>query len=94
MKITLAHANGKTYAGRTPYLNAPFAVIANAPPCKCGEDEVRVYSKSPTINHDKVTGDAFCRYCDAPAGRLTAKVETIFGIEEDQNVLNGRCRVY
>ena len=32
--------------------------------------------------------------CAAPVGWIYQKVSTIFGLEEDERVLRGRCRVY
>ena len=38
--------------------------------------------------------DADCVVCSKPVGVLRVEVSTIFGIDEDERVLNGRCRVY
>ena len=45
-----------------------------------------------TAGHDTYEADASCGCCGKRVGTLRVKVSTIFGIEED--VLNGRCRVY
>ena len=44
--------------------------------------------------HDTYIADARCVQCGEPMGTLRAKVDTIFGIEEDERVLNSGCRVY
>lgn len=41
-----------------------------------------------------VYGDARCIHCGALVGRLTIWLDTIFGLQEDDLVLNGRARVY
>lgn len=44
--------------------------------------------------HDTYTSLAGCTACGKLAGKLVVTVSTIFGIEEDERVLNGRARVY
>lgn len=43
---------------------------------------------------DEWHADGFAICCDENVGLLVVKVDTIFGIEEDEAVLNGRARVY
>jgi hypothetical protein len=40
----------------------------------------------------RVDGTALC--CGDPVGHIYATMDTIFGLEEDEAVLNGRARVY
>jgi hypothetical protein len=69
-----------TAEGACPHCGAtPFVVSG------CG-----VTSKG----HDTYYADARTRCCERPAGQLQLKVNTLFGIEEDERVLRGRCRVY
>ena len=35
-----------------------------------------------------------CRNCSEAVGYIYARPNTIFGLEEDERVLHGRCRVY
>lgn len=44
--------------------------------------------------HDYYEAKAHCIACTRQVGTLRAYVPTIFGLEEDERVLNGRCRVY
>lgn len=44
--------------------------------------------------HDTYESDAKCIDCGQVIGRITVKVDTIFGIEEDEAMLHGRARVY
>lgn len=43
---------------------------------------------------DSITQPAYCNYCGEVVGTIRAKFQTIFGIEEDNRVLNGRFKVY
>lgn len=62
-------------------------------PCVCGA--VLVTGNGPhQRNHDTYDSIAACVGCGVIRGRLEAQVSTIFGIEEDEAVLGGRCRVY
>ena len=45
-------------------------------------------------SRDTYRADAHCLACGETIGVLRVKMSTIFGIEEDKRVLNGRCRVY
>ncbi len=47
------------------------------------------------ISDDTYRANGRCRNCDDAVGYIFAKVETIFGLEEDENMLlRSRCRVY
>lgn len=45
-------------------------------------------------DHDSETAIATALCCGAPVGQLWVTFSTVFGIEEDRAVLNGRPRVY
>jgi hypothetical protein len=95
-RVTL-HFDGRTYkpAGGNP---------------KPGQDSVRFnvgcpHCKTPSPidvrgkgirshDHDTYYADAEHIGCGGSLGQMRVKVDTIFGIEEDERVLNGRCRVY
>ena len=79
------------HAGQLPYAEARYAHFKSWS-CTCGCKDA--LSRDPNIEHDTVSGDAFCARCNEPAGRMVVKVQTIFGLEEDMAVLNGRFRVY
>lgn len=61
--------------------------------CECGEP-LRVVGRNRTHGHDTHYADAHCAVCLRMVGRIEARVDTIFGIEEDRAVLHGRPRVY
>ncbi len=44
--------------------------------------------------YDTYESDGGCICCATVLGKLVVTVSTIFGIEEDERVLSGRCRVY
>jgi len=61
----------------------------------CGESSFKVRGTGKRIGaHDEWHADGFAICCDEHVGTLVVKVDTIFGIEEDEAVLNGRARVY
>jgi hypothetical protein len=49
---------------------------------------------NPSRGHDTFSGPAECTRCRQEVGTMTVRVNTLFSIEEDDHVLNGRCRVY
>lgn len=62
-----------------------------APPDK---GSLRVRLPSYAQGHDRYTGDAECCRCRQKVGPMEVVVSTLFGLEEDERVLQGRCRVY
>ncbi len=91
MGAKLHHEDGRTLEVKPPYLTAPFAEAAEEI-CSCGG--VRVVGKNLTHDYDTYRSSAYCADCQSRVGELVARVATIFGIDEDIRVLNGRCRVY
>jgi len=92
VKITLTTREGHVLEGRLPYDGAAF-VEFDAPCSGCGSKAVA--GGAPSIeSHDTYRAQAACCGCRAACGVLRVQVSTLFGIEEDNRVLNGRCRVY
>ncbi len=60
----------------------------------CSTADVGVSGRNQRHDHDTYYADAYCIACCAHIGTIEVTVSTIFGIEEDQAVLNGRVRVY
>jgi hypothetical protein len=89
--VTLTIDDGAAYKCKPPYPTAPFADVTGWT-CKCGSS--RVQGRDMHHDHDTHYATAHCAECGARVGRLAAKVDTIFGIDEDDRVLNGRPRVY
>lgn len=61
----------------------------------CKAEPFRVQGGNRRI-HDRETyvADGRCVDCGDAVGYIYARVETVFGLEEDRNVLEGRERVY
>lgn len=93
MRIILTIAE-KNHVMRVPYPDAPFVVSNDDLRCPHCDTEIKARMPHPTIEFDTYRGDAVCAGCDRKIGHMTAKVSTIFGIEEDRRVLEGHCRVY
>ena len=98
MQITLTDGEGRKLVAKQPHENADRVIVENGacPKCKLAPLVCRGRGMTidPNASHDTYRADATCCGCDAPVGVLRVKVSTIFGIEEDERVLNGRCRVY
>ena len=64
--------------------------------CPSGGHYLDVYSPDGAITgHASMAGSAACCACHKVVGRIeVTSVPTIFGLEEDRAVLNGRSRVY
>lgn len=93
MIIWLTLESGKRIDLTLPFPGAKYVV--GQPSTCCIEEETAVYSREKVIDsHDTYAGTALCARCHKPVGKLRVRVSTIFGIEEDEEVLNGRCRVY
>lgn len=91
MKIRL-HLDGTEWHCTLPHDGAPSVECA-APACACGSVFVRGIGDDER-GHDIVSSRAVCAGCGVARGRLVVTFSTIFGISEDERVLNGRCRVY
>jgi hypothetical protein len=93
MKITLTIGDKKLIA-RRPHDQSTFVEVNAACP-RCKIEPMQVQGNGNSIeSRDTYRADARCLACGETVGTLRVKVSTIFGIEEDDRVLNGRCRVY
>ena len=63
------------------------------PGCKVEPMAVRTDERE-IEGHDTYVGTAYCCACKTVVGQLRVKMSTVFGLEEDERVLNGRPRVY
>lgn len=93
MKITV-EIDGVTHKapipGDRPHLELDMACPRCAAPAP-----LRVAGKGRHIeSHDTYAADGFALCCRAPIGTIRTVVETLFGLEEDEAVLEGRPRVY
>lgn len=89
MKIRAAGQKAKL-----PYPTAQHVDVSGACP-KCDASPWRAQGAGDRQRgHDTIDERCRCLECGAIVGRIVVTVDTIFGIEEDERVLNGRCRVY
>lgn len=96
MKITV-HINGKTYAAKPPYADADHVEVSGIDECPACHHRgiLKVSGKGNHIDgHDTYKAEGIALCCKVFIGAIRVKVSTIFGLEEDSRVLNGRCRVY
>lgn len=97
MKITLVIGDGedaRSIIARLPYENADHVVLDESCP-NCEHEPCRVRGRGTQWHgHDTHYAVGFALCCNAQLGRIEVKVSTIFGIEEDRRVLEGRHRVY
>lgn len=84
-----------TDAGRRPVLatTATHAVVEGACP-HCKATPFRARGNGMQRGHDTYTADATCVDCGKFVGRLVVTMNTLFGLDEDEAMLNGRPRVY
>ena len=77
--------------------NAQLGVTDSACP-NCTTSPLVVRASSPTIDTnraDTLRGNGYAVCCGDPVGYVYAQRQTIFGLEEDRDVLQfGRARVY
>jgi len=93
MKITLHKDDGGIFVGKLAFREAE-SVDFKTLEAHCGGEYLTVRGGDPTVDYDTYTSKAVCAVCGEHLGTLKVKVSTLFGIEEDQRVLNGRARVY
>jgi hypothetical protein len=96
MKITLKLPDGSSRRASVPYAGCEFVIVNNSecPNSKCRGYSVRGNGKNRVQSQYDEEEDAVCAACFTPRGRIHVKLDTLFGRDEDNRVLNGRCRVY
>lgn len=93
MKITVKlKSGGKAIAAKLPYEGAKY--VTTDAECPSKGHYLDVAGGDPNVGHNTIEAPAVCCACKEHVGTIVVKVSTIFGIEEDARVLNGRCRVY
>lgn len=94
-KVKFHPCEGKVRNAKAPFAGAAYVVVDGVcPHCKAEPFNVAGVKGTLVRGHDTYTADAGCVGCNVPTGKLVITVNTLFGIEEDERVLNGRCRVY
>lgn len=78
-----------------PYHDADHVIVGGGTCAACGAAPLKARGRGDvTHTHDTYSCSGMCLCCGADVGTIKYKVDTIFGIEEDERVLKGRCRVY
>lgn len=95
MKVYLLTIDDPRRKARVPYEGADHVVVDGVCPA-CGVKPFKAQGGNPRPSADDraYEADAACARCGARVGTLRAEVDTLFGVREDERVLNGRCRVY
>lgn len=93
MKITLK-MKGSTHKVKLPYEGASYAEIPDMKCPHCHEDLTVQGTGKHIASHDTYAADAICVKCKKFVGELQAKVNTLFGIEEDQRVFSMGIRIF
>jgi hypothetical protein len=92
MQIELKTENGSIPC-KLPYTGADHVILqGDCPNCKVPNTPIQGGDVERGFN--TYTAPAACATCRVLVGKLVVTVSTIFGIEEDEAVLNGRARVY
>lgn len=99
MKITMTMEDGTTRECTIPYDGCDYVVVEGKcpnPACTHPDSPFHVAGVKGTMvkGFNTFTSDAGCIGCKTVSGKLVVTVDTLFGIEEDERVLRGRCRVY
>ena len=95
MIVTLTTRDGDVLPAEAVPGGATATVQATCPACATRPMQVhgRGMVRDPESQRDTYRATAAC-VCGEPAGVLRVQIETLFGIDEDERVLHGRCRVY
>ena len=85
---------GKKVKVKVPYEGAAYTdVPEHVCPC-CGEP-LQVQGTGKRIaSFDTYAAVAVCTACDRPVGELQVKVNTLFGLEEDERVFAQGAKIY
>lgn len=99
VRVTLTDHTGKVHRVKPPYKDAAF-VATNLTCPHCGEENMKVAGTGkhidPDHRHDTYKAQAVHddEHCRGHVGVLRVKVNTLFGIEEDERVFSMGVRIY
>lgn len=97
MKITIALEGGRTLVAKHAYHDSDHVVVDGLDACPACKHPAPVKVSGDgrrTEGHDTYACNAIALCCRRRIGTVRVRVSTIFGVEEDERVLNGRARVY
>jgi hypothetical protein len=95
MKIQVT-INDKRRSAKEPFPDAGHLVCeGSCPLCKAEPLKVAGLAGGKRYeSRDTIACNAYCLGCKEQVGTIRVVVSTIFGIEEDERVLNGPWKVY
>lgn len=93
LDVRFYDSDGKRHEVQVPFLGCDFVIVDGACP-HCEAEPFKAQGRGMSHDHDTYYAQARCLGCDKAVGQIELHVSTVFGIEEDERVLNGRCRVY
>jgi hypothetical protein len=99
MKITVTDNEGRVHKAKKPYEDANFVETEMTCP-HCGEENIKVAGTGKIIDperrHDTYRADAvhYSTDCNKSVGVLRVKIDSFFGLEEDERIANMGIRIY
>jgi len=83
------------YKAILPSQNSKYVEIEELT-CECNLQKLQVLGDETKqiIHFNYINAPAHCNNCGVYKGQLKVTIDTLFGLEEDNAVLNGRARVY
>ena len=95
MKIMFHPNKGPARKAKLPYTDADYCVVdGECPYCKAMPFHAAGVKGTMVKGHATLTSDAGCIGCKVVTGKLVVKVNTLFGIEEDERVMRSGVRIY
>jgi hypothetical protein len=95
MKIELRLGDDTVREGTAAPGATSVLVSGKCPECKGEPFYVGGIKGTQSHTHDQHLADAGCLACGKGVGKLVVTVDTIFGIDADEEMLSrSRCRVY
>jgi len=97
MKITLLMGgpDGSSLKVVPPFEGSDHANVPGAKCPHCNHEPLQIQGTGKHIkNHSTYAAGAVCTSCDKYVGEINAKVNTLFGIEEDELVFRMGAKIY
>ena len=85
---------GKKHRVKPPYEGAAYANVPDQDCPHCAKP-LQVQGTGKRIaSRDTYAANAICTSCEKPVGELQVKVNTLFGLEEDERVFSMGVKIY
>ena len=95
MKIFLLVSTGPRRKCKLPHPEADHAIVEGKCP-ECGSENFGAQGKNmrPSEDDQAYEADGYSTCCKKSVGTIRTEMNTLFGVREDNAVLNSRFRVY